>query len=85
MIKKLCIFTFSYSPNREVMLKYLEKICPENTEIFLFTTKSHKNSYKLNKVKIVDTDCSKIGSFTALRKFCRKNKIQRVISLTIFT
>jgi len=81
MIKKLCIFTFSYSPNREVMLKYLEKICPENTEIFLFTTKSHKNSYKLNKVKIVDTDCSKIGSFTALRKFCRKNKIQRVISL----
>jgi len=63
------------------MLKYLEKIFPEDTEVFLFTTKSHKNSYKLDKIKIVDTDCSKMGSFTALRKFCRKNKIQRVINL----
>lgn len=81
MIKKICIFTFSYSPNREVMLKYLEKIFPEDTEIFLFTTKSHKNSYKLHKIKIVDTDCSKVTSFTALRKFCKKNKIQRIINL----
>jgi len=63
------------------MLKYLEKIFPEDIEVFLFTTKSHKSSYKLDKIKIVDTNCSKIGSFTALRKFCRRNKIQRIISL----
>lgn len=81
MIKKLCIFTFSYSPNREVMLKYMEKAFSEDTEIFLFTTKSHKNSYRFDKIKVVDTDCSKISSFVALRKFCRKNKIQRLISL----
>ncbi len=81
MIKKLCIFTFSYSANREVMLNYLEEILPLDVEVFLFTTRSHKHLYKLNKIKIADTNCSKIGSFVALRKFCRENKIQRVISL----
>lgn len=81
MIKKLCIFTFSYSPNREVMLKYLDRILPEDVEVFLFTTKTHKKSYNLEHIKIVDTDCSKLGAFTALRAFCKKNKIQRVISL----
>jgi glycosyltransferase involved in cell wall biosynthesis len=63
------------------MLKYMEKIFPEDTEIFLFTTKSNKNSIKLNRIKIVDTNCSKLGSFIELRKFCRKNKINRIISL----
>ncbi len=81
MIKKLCIFTFSYSQNREVMLRYLEKTLAKDTEIFLFTTKSHKDSYKFDKIKIVDTDCSKLNSFVALRKFCRKNNIERLISL----
>ncbi len=63
------------------MLKYLEKALPTDTEVFLFTTKHHKNSYKFDRIRVVNTDCSKIGSFVALRRFCRKNKIQRLISL----
>jgi glycosyltransferase involved in cell wall biosynthesis len=63
------------------MLRYLEHIFPKDVEIFLFTTKSHKKSYNLDRIKIIDTDCSKIGAFAALRRFCRRENIQRVISL----
>ena len=81
MVDKLCVFAFSYSPNRKAMLDYFEKIFPKETEIFFFTTKQHKNNYNLKRIKVVDTNCSRFGAFFELRKFCKKNKIQRIINL----
>jgi len=81
MIKKLCIFTSSFSPNKQAMLDYLKKILPESVDVFLFTPKDFKGEYKTNKIKKIETNSSKFVSFLELRKFCRKNKIERIINL----
>lgn len=81
MIKRLCIFTSSYSPNKQAMIDYLEKIIPEQTEVFLFVSNTNKNYFKTKKIKLVQTSKSKLLSLLELRSFCRKNKIQRIINI----
>jgi len=81
MIKKICIFTFSYSANRQSMLEYLERIMPEDVEIYLFTTKAYQKQFKTNNIKVVDTDCNRFTSAFKLRDFCKKNKIQRIFNI----
>ncbi|VVB78757.1 D-inositol-3-phosphate glycosyltransferase [uncultured archaeon] len=85
MIKKISIFTFSFYPNRKAMLDYLNKVFPKDVHIFLFTTKGHKEKYKDNykRITIVETDCSRLTSFFEFRRFCKKNKIERVINIGI--
>lgn len=83
MIKKLCLFTTSFGPNRQVIIDYLEKILPKDIELFLFTTKKHKGSYKPQRTKIVDTNCNKYNSFIELRKFCKKKNIDRLINIGV--
>ncbi len=81
MIKKLCLFSTSFAFNRQVVLNYLEKIFSEDTEIFLFTPKKHQEHYSSKRAKIVKTNCNKYTSFFGLRKFCKQNKIDRIMNL----
>ncbi len=83
MIKRLCIFTVDYAFNRQSIINYLEKIIPENIEIYIFTTENNKNKYTSKKAKTADTYCNKYNCFFELRKFCKKNKIDRIINLGV--
>lgn len=81
MIQKVCVFTSGFSPNKKAMLDYFEEAFPEKTEIYLFTPKNYKNLYNFKKIKIVDTSCSKFNPFLELRRFCKKNNIQRLVNI----
>ncbi|MDO8517071.1 MAG: hypothetical protein Q7S33_03005, partial [Nanoarchaeota archaeon] len=83
MIKKICLFTTGFGFNRQAVLNYIEKICPKDIEIFLFTPKNHNESYYSKKIKILKTNCSKYSSFFELRQFCIKNNIDRIINLGV--
>ncbi len=81
MAKSLCIFTLSFAFNRQVMLDFLEKIMPDKTEIFLFVPKECKGKYHSKKIKIFESRFSKFFCFLDLRRFCRKNKIERIFTM----
>jgi len=81
MIKRICLFTAYFAFNRQDMVEYLGKIFPKEVEIFLFTIKDEKNKFHSKRVKIVDTKCNKYTSFFELRKFCQKNRIERIVNL----
>ncbi len=81
MINRLCIFTSSYSPNKQAMLNYLEKIIPSSIKIYLFVPNTNKDRFILKKIKLVNTLSNKYTSFVELRDFCRKNRIQRLINI----
>ncbi len=81
MINRLCIFTCSFSPNKQAMLDYLDKILPESCEVFLFTPRDPKGTYQTKKIKKIETSSSKLLSFFELRKFCKQKNIQRIINL----
>ena len=83
MIEKICFFTTSFGFNRQTVLNSIEKLFPKNIEISLFTPKEFNNSYKSKRTKIVKTSCNKYNSFLELRKFCKKNKIQRIANLGV--
>ncbi|MFH1358689.1 MAG: glycosyltransferase family 4 protein [archaeon] len=83
MIRKICFFTSGFGFNRQTVLNSIEKIFPDNVEVFLFTPKDFNNSYKTNKIKIVKTSCNRFNAFFELRKFCKKNKIQRLANLGV--
>ena len=81
MIQKICVFTSGFSSNKKAMLDYFEKSFPEKTDVYLFTPKNYKNLYNFKKIKIVNTSCSKFNPFLELRRFCKKNNIQRLVNL----
>ncbi|MBI2630279.1 glycosyltransferase family 4 protein [Candidatus Pacearchaeota archaeon] len=81
MIKKICLFSTSFAFNRQVVVDYIEKIFPQDVEIFIFVPKKYQSSYTVKRAKIVETNCTKYTSFFALRKFCLKNNIDRIINL----
>lgn len=81
MIKRLCIFTISFSFDRQVIINQLEKIIPQEVELFLFVSKDCRGKYNSKRVKIIESEKSKYSCFFELRKFCRKNKIDRIINL----
>ena len=78
MIKKICFYTLSYSPNKKAMLDYIEKIFPSDVEVFLFVPKDSKGMYKFARIKVVDTKCNKINSMFELRGFCNRENIDLV-------
>lgn len=81
MIKRLCIFTSGFAHNRQGILDYLEKIIPNEVELFLFVSKEAKSKYHSKRIKIVESGLNKYLCFFELRKFCKKNKIDRLINM----
>jgi len=81
MIKRLCIFTISFSFDRQVIINQLEKILPSDIELFLFVPRECKGRYHSVRTKIIESDKNKYSCFFEFRKFCRKNKIDRLINL----
>jgi len=93
MIKKICFFSIGFAFNRLVRLKFYEKIFPKNVKIFLFTTDKYagkeKQSYQyewdgLKRTKIVQARYNPLTLPFALRRFCKENKIDRVINIGNF-
>jgi glycosyltransferase involved in cell wall biosynthesis len=81
MIKKLCIFTISFAFNRQVMIDFLEEIMPNEVELYLFVPKECKGKFTSKKIKIYESNYNKYSCFLDLRKFCKKNKINRIFSM----
>lgn len=87
MIKRICFFTVGFAFNRLVRMRYYEKIFPKEVEIFLFTTnkydsiKKTKEQWDLNRTKVFVDNYSAIKTPFILRKFCIRNKIQRLVNL----
>jgi glycosyltransferase involved in cell wall biosynthesis len=81
MIEKLCILTINFSFDRQVIMNQLEKIIPQEVELFLFVPKECKGKYNSTRIKIIESEKSKYACFFEFRKFCRKNKIDRTINL----
>jgi glycosyltransferase involved in cell wall biosynthesis len=63
------------------MIEFLEKSLPKEVELFLFVPREYREKYSSTRAKIVTTKCSKKKCFSELRKFCRKNKIDRIFSM----
>ncbi len=81
MIKRLCILTINFSFDRQVIINQLEKIIPPEVELFLFVSKECKGKYYSKRIKIIESDKNKYSCFFEFRKFCKKNKIDRLINL----
>ncbi|MDP2925961.1 MAG: glycosyltransferase family 4 protein [Nanoarchaeota archaeon] len=84
MTRKLCVFSFSYAPNKKAMLDYLEKIFPREVEMFLFTTKEYAKDFEkcdYKKIKVLENKSNRLTSFFYLRKFCKENSIDRIINI----
>ncbi len=88
MIKKICFFSAGFAFNRANRMRSYEKIFPKNTKIFLFTTnkggfgeKGLKKKWNLKKTKIHVENYNLFSLPFKLRKFCDKNKIQRIANL----
>ena len=80
MNRKLCVFTLYFAYNRQVRLRYLEKIMPKDVELFLFTKENEKSKFSLKRFKIF-TCKSDFSSFFELRKFCKEHKIDAILNL----
>lgn len=88
-MKKICFFSVGFAFNRLVRMRFYEKIFPKDVEIFLFTTNKYegkekeKYQYKwdLKRTKIITAKYSLLKLPFTLRKFCIKNKIDRVINI----
>ena len=81
MIKRLCIFTTGFAHNRQGIINYLEKILPEEVELSLFVSKECKGKYYSKRIKIIESKFNKYLCFFELRKFCRINKIDRIMNV----
>lgn len=81
MIKRLCIFTISFAFDRQGLINFLEKIIPPEVELFLFVSRECKGKYYSTRAEIIESESSKYLCFLELRKFCRKNKIDRIFTL----
>ena len=66
---------------RQVLLNFIEKALPKNVELFLFVPKESRDKFYSHRAKIVETKYSKYKSFFELRKFCKKEKIDRLFSM----
>ncbi len=89
MGKKICFFSAGFAFNRLNRMRFYEKALPKDTEIFLFTTDrwhdKGKEAYQfewagLKRTKIIVAKYDRTLPF-ALRKFCRDNKIDRIINI----
>ncbi len=81
MIKKLCIFTINFAFNRQIMLDFLSKIIPQEVELFLFVPKECKGKFSSKRIIIHESKKNKYACFIDFRKFCKKNKIDKIFSL----
>lgn len=91
MVNNICFFTGGFAFNRLVRMKYYEKIFPEKTKIFLFTTDKYSGKEKEAYQYQWTLDRTKIhsGSYSwriipELRRFCKENNIERIANLGVF-
>tara|TARA_Y100000034_G_scaffold122391_1_gene167781 strand:- start:1282 stop:2355 length:1074 start_codon:yes stop_codon:yes gene_type:complete len=80
---KICFFSVGFAFNRLIRLRFYKKIFPKNTEIFLFTTTKYNDfkNWEDNGIKIHVQKYNPILMPFKFRKFCKKNKIDRVSNL----
>ncbi|VVB82608.1 D-inositol-3-phosphate glycosyltransferase [uncultured archaeon] len=82
-MKKLCFFTGHYDPARQVIMNYLEKIIPPDISLSLFCAeKFDREKYSLKRTSIFEFTGPKIMALKELRKFCKENQIDFLITLT---
>lgn len=90
MKTRICFFALTLTFNRLNRLKYYERIFPEDTELFLFTTtkqESKKNKqhiiqdHGLKRMEVICTDYNPLTFSLKLRKFCIKNKISKLLNV----
>ncbi len=81
MIKSICFFSKDFAFNRQVRMRFYEETFPEDVKIYLFTTKKNHQNWNLNRtiIKSVKYNPFKLGF--QLRKFSRKNNIERFTNL----
>lgn len=80
--QKVCFVTTHFDFPRERMIQYYEKIFPSNVQLYLFCHKESVPKFKLTRTKIFSYDCSKWKMLWEVRKFCKKEGIERVINLS---
>ena len=88
MTKKICFFSGGFAFNRLNRMRFYEKTLPKDTEIFLFTTdrwrgKKDAYQYEWSGLKRTKIFVAKYNSTLPLqlRKFCRENKIDKIINI----
>jgi len=87
MIKKICFFSVGFAFNRLVRMRYYEKIFPKGIKLFLFTTDKYapaeeeREKWALKKTKVIVEKYHPIKTSFSLRRFCRENKIERLVNL----
>ncbi len=89
MVKKICFFSAGFAFNRLNRMRFYEKALPKDAKIFLFTTDRWDNKGKetyqfkwtgLKRTKIITAKYNYTLPLQ-LRKFCRKNKIDRIVNI----
>ena len=89
MAKKICFFSAGFAFNRLNRMRFYEKALPKDTEIYLFTTDrwhdKGKEAYQfewsgLKRTKIIVAKYNWTLPFQ-LRKFCKENKINRLVNI----
>src|SRR3989344_4667457 len=89
MIKKICFFSGGFAFNRLNRMRFYEKALPKNVDIFLVTTDrwhgKGKEAYQfewsgLKRTKIITLKYNWTLPLQ-LKKFCRENKIDRIINI----
>lgn len=87
MKKSLCLFSRGFAHNRQVRIKFYEKIFPPEVEMHLFTTNKNndQNLWKLERAKIHVEKYSPFNILFKLRKYCVDNKIEKIMNLGYFS
>lgn len=89
MIRRIAFFTVGFAHNRQVRMRFYEKIFPKDIEIYLVTTNKYKKKkgeeYSLGRTKIVTLDYNAATLPFALRRFCKENAIDRLMNIGFHT
>lgn len=88
VIKNICFFSAGFAFNRLNRLRYYEETFPRDVQIYLFTTNRFKGKEKenyqyewdLKRTKIITAEFNWKLPFV-LRRFCREEKIDRIVNL----
>ena len=78
MIKKIAFFSTGFAFNRQVRMKFYEKIFPKDIDIYLFTTdkylgkeiENYQFKGDLKKTKRITIPYGNLKTATSLRKKC---------------
>jgi glycosyltransferase involved in cell wall biosynthesis len=85
MKKKVCFFSRGFAFNRLVRMQFYEKTFPREVDMYLIVSdkyeKQPEKKWPLTRTKVVNIGYEPIKFPFKLRKFCRENEIDRMITV----